>query len=62
MRYPQQRHRSDIRPNTFMAPRGGAALAPSRANDFRRKRSEYTGPAGWNLPAPAPAAIARRLP
>lgn len=38
--------------------RGAVALIPEGANDFRRKCSEYTGPARHPLHRPAPAASA----
>jgi hypothetical protein len=44
-----------------MGARSGAGLAPGRANNFRRKCSEYTGPARWWWLRLA-LAIARRLP
>ena len=57
------RHRGAARPSTLRVRGvGGVALLPEGANDFRRKCSEYTGPARWVLPRPAPAAIARRVP
>lgn len=57
------RHRSATRPSTLrVRGEGGVALPPEGANDFRRKCSEYTGPARWPWPRPAPVAIARRTP
>jgi len=57
------RHRSAGRPSTIRVRGvGGVALLPEGANDFRRKCSEYTGPARWQWLRPAPAAIARRRP
>jgi hypothetical protein len=56
------RHRGETRPSSLMGARSGVDRAPGRANDFRRKCSEYTGPARWRWVRPAPAAIARRLP
>ena len=55
------RHRGATRPSTLRVRGvGGVALPPEGASDFRRKCSEYTGPARW--PRPTPAAIARRVP
>lgn len=55
------RHCGSTRPSTLRVRGvGGVALPPEGANDFRRKCSEYTGPARW--PRPAPAAIERRVP
>ena len=64
MKQPQTRirHRGATRPSSLMGARSGVGAAPGKANNFRRKCSEYTGPARWLLPRPAPAAIARRLP
>lgn len=58
----QVRPRGATRPSPLMGVRSGVDLAPGRASDFRRKCSEYTGPARCPWPWPAPAAIARRLP
>jgi hypothetical protein len=57
----QVRARGATRPSPLMGVRSGVDLAPGRASDFRRKCSEYTGPARWPWPWPAPVAIARRL-
>lgn len=57
------RHRGETRPSTLRVRGvGGVALPPEGANDFRRKCSEYTGPARWLLlrPAPAPGIAGRR--
>lgn len=54
------RHRGAARPSTLtVCGVGGLALLPEGVNDFRRKCSEYTGPARWLLPWPAPAPTAR---
>ena len=51
------RHRGATRPSTLRVRGvGGVALPPEGANDFRRKCSEYTGPARCPLHRPAPAA------
>lgn len=60
MQNTQVRHRGAPRPIPLMGVRSGVDLAPGRASDFRRKCSEYTGPARWPWPWPAPVAIARR--
>ena len=62
MQNTQVRHRGATRPSSLMGVRSGVDLAPGRASNFRRKCSEYTEPARWSWPRPAPAAIARRLP
>lgn len=60
---PKGRYQGATWPRTLrVRGEGGVDLAPGRANDFRRKCSEYTGPAWWSLHRPAPAAIARRWP
>lgn len=56
----KRRHHGAARPRTpWVRGVGGAALPPEQANEFRRKCSEYTGPARWLLPRPAPAPTAR---
>lgn len=60
MPHAKVRHRGATRSSSLMGARSGVGWAPGRANDFRRKCSEYTGPARW--PWPAQAAIARRRP
>lgn len=62
MQNTQVRPRDTTRPSPLMGVRSGVDLAPGRASDFRRKCSEYTGPARCTRPRPAPAAIARRRP
>lgn len=58
----KRRHRSAARPGTLSVREvGGVALLPERANEFLRKCSEYTGPARWLLPRPAPAPIGREI-
>jgi hypothetical protein len=57
------RYRGAARPSTLRVRGvGGVALPPEGANDFRRKCSEYTGPARWLWLRPTPAAIAWRRP
>ena len=58
----QVRHRGAARSSTLRVCEVGGLLAEG-ANDFRRKCSEYPGPARAVLhpPAPAPAAGKRRL-
>lgn len=62
MQNTQVRRRGATRPSLLMGVQNGGDLAPGRANNFRRKCSEYTGQARCTWARPAPAAITRRRP
>ena len=57
----QMRHRGATRPSSLKGARSRVVQDPGRANDFRRKCSEYTGPAR-RLRLRLSTAIARGLP